>query len=192
MFLPLPTEIIRYIGKFLSIFERLGLKNSFEKKLNKCMIEPRHQNGSVSTLISYYNDTRYKNQVNGFHFHTGSSISSDFYCLVKNGFEYQLQILQNNFSGKIIYDCYLTIIAWKESDGIILGNPKLLQNFDIGVSDLDCMCHQINNSINFYFNKGVTYGYNTDITFGKSQILYKISEMSLRFSKHLQQYRKLL
>jgi hypothetical protein len=184
MFLPLPNELIIYIGKFFTISERLGYHKSFEKKLEKLIKLPRHENGNVSTLISYYNKTRYLNQINGFRFHKG--FESNYFCITKNGFTYELNIFEiNDYEDCIIYECDLTVSAWTETDRFILYSLDLLEYFDIN-TDMDLLgISQTDNNIKFSWAKYVIYGYNNDIKFGKSQILYMISKISLNLSKHI-------
>lgn len=182
----LPIELIRYIGSFLSLIERLGINYSFEKTLKSHFIKPRDKFGLCISPISYFNIIRSSNQVKGFHFRKRINKHNEYYKLHKNHFIFNLHIYDTITSIEDIqYEICLTIYPHENNPLIqnIMTNPCLLHGIKMNQPE-DCI--QTKNEIELYWIIEESYGYSLHTNKGHCQILYNISLIVQQISEKLE------
>lgn len=185
----LPIELIRYIGSFLSLIERLGIKCSFEKTLKTHIIQPKDKFGFCISPISYFYNIRLSNQLKGFHFRQTIDKTNEYFVLHKNNFTYNLHIYETITSFEdILYEICLTIYPTHNNNhkflfNKIMTNPCLLHGINMITPD-DCL--QTINEIELYWVIDEMFGYQLDTKQGNSQILYKMSILVKQISEKLE------
>lgn len=89
-----PEDVIFYIGKYFTLWERKGLPSSFASSLSSLLWEPRSENGQAYKKINYYR--RIHNTSQGFFKRMGFSKDTFYHRRSHLDFEFFLILDSTN------------------------------------------------------------------------------------------------